>query len=309
MVVSSRIRAFTPTEVLVVVLLCLFLLLILPPVVHMQGGGAFRMTCGTNLSSIGKAMLIYANDYEDQLPRAGGRNSLWTGRTPDWQAPTRHTAYGLAADGTGGEASISASLYLLVKYCEVTPRTFLCRGGDKGRLEEGMSEFRPGKYALRDKKLTLIDFWDFGPHPFVHCSYAYQVPNGPYALTTEGDPAMAVAADRNPWMDAPSAKAKDFAKFRPDIPPFGGTSDEARHGNTIRHNVDGQSVLFLDSRVEFSKRSFCGLDDDNIYTISGRQESGDPLGTPPKVGSQPANRRDSLLVNDPPAPKTRKVSP
>ncbi|UCD51124.1 MAG: hypothetical protein JSW27_00550 [Phycisphaerales bacterium] len=28
-----------------------------------------------NLSGIGKAMLIYANDYEDELPRAGGRNA------------------------------------------------------------------------------------------------------------------------------------------------------------------------------------------------------------------------------------------
>ena len=33
---------------------------------------AFRMTCGTNLSGLGKAMQIYANDYENQFPRAGG---------------------------------------------------------------------------------------------------------------------------------------------------------------------------------------------------------------------------------------------
>jgi len=29
---------------------------------------AFRMTSGTNLSAIGKASLIYSNDYDDQLP-------------------------------------------------------------------------------------------------------------------------------------------------------------------------------------------------------------------------------------------------
>ena len=44
---------------------------------------AFRMVCGTNLSGIGKAMLIYANDYEDELPRAGGRNSTWSKNIPN----------------------------------------------------------------------------------------------------------------------------------------------------------------------------------------------------------------------------------
>ncbi len=29
---------------------------------------ATRLTCGTNMSGLGKAMLIYANDYEDELP-------------------------------------------------------------------------------------------------------------------------------------------------------------------------------------------------------------------------------------------------
>ncbi len=30
-----------------------------------------------NISGLGKAMLIYANDYEDELPRSGGRNCTW----------------------------------------------------------------------------------------------------------------------------------------------------------------------------------------------------------------------------------------
>jgi len=29
---------------------------------------AFRMHCGTNMSALGKAMLIYANDYDDKYP-------------------------------------------------------------------------------------------------------------------------------------------------------------------------------------------------------------------------------------------------
>ncbi|MBN2131823.1 MAG: hypothetical protein JW741_20145, partial [Sedimentisphaerales bacterium] len=234
---------------------------------------ACRFTCGTNLSGIGKAMLIYANDYDDELPRAGGPNSQWTGHTPGWAAPDRRTAFGLAADGTGGEATVSASLYLLVKYAEVYPKTFLC--GDNGdRLEEGMSEFWRGLYPVSDKKAVLIDFWDFGPDPWQHCSYSYHMPYGMYALTTSAEPGVAVAADRNPWIDSPSGKALDFSQFQPDVPPFNGTSEQARKGNVPRHRSDGQNVLFLDSHVEFAKRAYCGLDEDNIYTVSNSPTAG-----------------------------------
>jgi prepilin-type processing-associated H-X9-DG protein len=149
----------------------------------------------------------------------------------------------------------------------------------------------------------MIDFWDFGPSPWLHCSYSYHMPYGMYALTTSNEPGFAVAADRNPWMDSPSAKAGDFTRFKPDVPPFNGSAEQGKHGNTPRHLGDGQNVLFLDSHVEFAKRAFCAVDDDNIYTISGNQWTADLLGTPPKLGSQPTNRKDSLLVNDPVVPR------
>jgi hypothetical protein len=281
----------------------LFLFVILPA---MPRSLAFRMTCGTNLSGIGKAMLIYANDYQDELPRAGGRNCKWAERTRDWKATDRRSAFGLNVDGTGGEASISASLYLLVKYSEVTPEMFVCSGTSSKTWEEGVTPFKLGMYRVPGKRAELIDFWDFGPRPWLHCSYSYHVPYGVYALTTSNEPGFAVAADRNPWMDSPSAKAGDFSQFRPEIPPFGGTAEQARKGNTPRHQADGQNVLFLDSHVDFAKRAYCSVEDDNIYTISGNTTAGDPWGTPPKLGSQPANRKDSLLVNDPPVPGNKR---
>jgi hypothetical protein len=262
---------------------------------------AFRMTCGTNLSGIGKAMLLYANDYEDELPRAGGRTTVWGAMPPEgWTSPNRQGAFGLAANGSGGTASISSCFYLLVKYAEVTPKSFVCKG-DAGATEFRLSEMA-GVPAVRE----LIDLWDFGPpeKAYRHCSYAYHVPFSQYGLTTSNEPGFAVAADRNPWIDSPSAQAQDFSRFKPDMPPHRGTSDQARWSNSTAHQQDGQNVLFLDSHVEFAKRAYCGVEDDNIYTVSDREAAGDPLGTPPKFGSQPANRRDSLLVHDP-APSRR----
>ena len=100
---------------------------------------------------------------------------------------------------------------------------------------------------------------------------------------------------------APAAKAKDFSLFTPDTRSFNGTSEQAKQGNTPRHKGDGQSVLFLDTHATFETRPYCGWEDDNIYTS---WDGTDKIrGTPPKLGSQPADAKDSLLVNDPPAPK------
>ena len=97
-------------------------------------------------------------------------------------------------------------------------------------------------------------------------------------------------------MDSPFKKARDFKAFDPD-----GNKEAIRAGNAITHNADAQNVLFLDAHVGQEKHSFCGLNDDNIYTYW----DGDDIrrGTPPRLGSKPANRADSLLVNDPVIPK------
>jgi hypothetical protein len=257
------------------------------------GGVAYRMVCGSNLSGIGKAMLIYSNDYDDKLPRAGGKESVWAAKINDWKATDRHTAFNLEADGSGGQASISSSFYLLVKYAEVTPKSFICKAGDPKA-----TEFKLSEETLLQPAFELIDAWDFGPNPPKHCSYSYHIPYGPYPLTTSGEPGMAVAADRNPWVPSPFVKAKkDFGKFDPN-----GTPKRQKYGNCVPHEGDGQNVLFLDCSVRFEKRSYCAIDDDNIYTFwAGPSPNWDKRkGIPPQIGSQPKDRLDSLLVNDPP---------
>lgn len=245
-----------------------------------------RMVCGTNLSGIGKAMLIYSNDYDDKLPLTGGVSANWAQRIPNWSAENRFRAFGISADGQGGVGTISSCFYLLVKYAEMTPKSFKCWSEPKAR------PFDPAKYKVRDR--DLIELWDFGPEPWKHVSYSYHMPFGQYALTTSSEPGMAVAADRNPWIDSPFVGyRKDFSKFDP-----GGDRKALRAGNTIGHHGDGQNVLFLDSHVNFEKTSSVGVNDDNIYTF----RDGDDIrrGKRPIPGSQPQDRLDSLLVHDPP---------
>ena len=249
---------------------------------------AYSMVCGSNLSRIGKAMLMYSNDYDNEFPRAGGKNSVWSNHTPNWRADSRFVAYSLNADGTGGRATISSSLYLLVKYEQVEPKRFVCK------QDSGTTEFKPARYDVPNKK--LIDLWDFGPEPTKHCSYSYHMPYGPYALTSSYLPGMAVAADRNPWQDSPFAKARDFHAFNPDD-----ARNSMKTGNSISHQGDGQNVLFMDAHVGFEKRSFCAVNEDNIYTYWDGPDI--RRGAFPVLGSQPTDRLDSMLVNDPAIPR------
>jgi prepilin-type N-terminal cleavage/methylation domain-containing protein len=283
-------KGFTLVELLVVIAIIALLMGILMPALARVRQIAFRMVCGTNLSGIGKAMLIYANDYEDELPRAGGRNGVWGGPVV-FDAQTRQAAYGTDAGGNGGKATITSCFYLLVKYAEVTPKSFLCKG------DSGVSEFKPADYGAGARE--LIDLWDFGGPgadiPVNHCSYSLHLPFDKYALTTSSDPGMAVAGDRNPWMAGPFGDKTD------EITLFSWADRERmKHGNAMQHQDEGQNVLFLDSHVGFEKSPICGINEDNIWTYwdGGDIRKGTPTGVWQLPTVQGNRRQDSLLVTD-----------
>jgi prepilin-type N-terminal cleavage/methylation domain-containing protein len=275
-----RKKGFTLVELLVVIAIIALLMGILMPALARVRQIAFRMVCGTNLSGIGKAMLIYANDYEDELPVSGNSETTWGAEnTVKWDAMT---AYGANGAYTNNKATITSCFYLLVKYAEVTPGSFVCKG------DTNVSEFESPE---RD----LITLWDFGARASEHCSYSYHQPfdtstPNTYALTTSSEPGLAVAADPNPWI---KDDTKEFDLFDPE-----GGRDAVKEGNSYTHQDEGQNVLFLDSHVNFENTSACAINEDNVYTVQTNATI-PQLGIEPVTGvSVPRTRQDSLLVND-----------
>ena len=252
-------------------------------------------------------MLLYANDNDDEMPKAGGRTNTWNpvGLGAGWIAPTRQMAYNLS--GNTGSATVSSSFYLLVKYAEVTPKQFVCKGESDTR-EFTFAELGTGVVSAG---MTLTDAWDFGPGgaaspTYEYCSYSLHHPFSNYALTTTHEPTMAVAADRNPWMTLPTERGDELGwqYFVPDEDGISGaTSESARVGNTDAHQLEGQNVLFLDSHVGMEKRSYAGTEMDNIYTIAMPNAV---RNTPQyytgvvfsSLTQKPTTRKDSYLINE-----------
>jgi hypothetical protein len=248
-------------------------------------------------------MLVYAGDHDDRFPVAGGPGTVWGVGPADWSAESFADAFGCDPNGDGGVASISSSLYLLVRYADMSPKYFVCPS------ERDVKEFDLARYRVKGKELT--DVWDFGPNPVGHCSYAYHLPYEGYGLTPSGSPSSPVVADRNPWIDSAAGAARDFSLFQPDVAPFSGTQEQARAGNSQTHEDDGQSVLFLDTHVEFVRRSYpvpsptqpvAAIERDNIYTSWDGQDHLKGV-APRPFDARSADSLDALLLNDPSQPR------
>jgi len=289
-------KGFTLIELLVVIAIIALLMGILMPALNKARQLAQQMVCGTNLKGIGAAMVVYSADNNDEYPRAGPSGMGWStagviNDSKTWDDPNPVTAFKY-----GG--TITSCFYLLIKYADVTPKQFLCKGDD------GVEEFKLSKAGRTRPTITNIrQLWDFTNGraefwPGEFCSYSYHMPfqvENPrsgtpgepetinYGITSMSDPSSPVCADRNPHLD------KNILYQQP------GVGD-----NSAAHQGKGQNVLYKDGHAKFEKNVTCGINGDNIYTYGGDPDfgGGDGAGTAPVSNGDggPLGEKDAYLV-------------
>ena len=295
-------KGFTLVELLVVIAIIALLMGLLMPALSRVRQMAYRMVCGSNLAGIGKAMMIYAHDWDEEYPKGGTRNCDWstTGSISDWEGGADHIQAVAFSDGT---ATIWSCFYLLIKFADVTPKQFICNG-DTGVKAFKLSDVVP---LPVDADMEVTEGWDFGNEPGTQYSYAYHMPFGTYLITVSSNPGCPVAADRNPYLDQNADAYIDGADAEEVAPSWFNNAyyDTDKTGNAAAHQREGQNVLFNDSHVNFEKWPNCGVNNDNIWkwwqatSPTAQQKQLCDGGEPDEVGDfEPQSEEDAFLVNE-----------
>jgi prepilin-type N-terminal cleavage/methylation domain-containing protein len=336
-------KGFTLVELLVVIAIIALLMGILMPALARVRMIANRMVCGANLSGIGKALMLYAGDSAESYPMPGScalpvsyatvgniDPTNWDGRTNILKDVFTGTGSGTT---TGGRATIGSLFYMLVKYQDVSPKQFNCKG------DSGSEVFKLTSFS-GSTQTDVTKCYDFGNKPGRYNSYAYHFPfartldstsSGGVPISVNNKPSCPLAADRNPGMDknaytylssgAPTAGGLAMGGPPTPVTPFtewvsnnNEYKDKDLVFNAYPHQREGQNVLYNDGHVKFETTANVGVDNDNIYqrwpTVSpvmptkkereagGFFPRGGATGTVIYTDLPPGDVEDSLLINE-----------
>lgn len=309
-------KGFTLIELLVVIAIIAMLLAILMPALSKVKKIAQRVVCATNLKGLGTAQTVYSNDYDDEYTVQGqGGAHTWSNTTADWNVVIKNWKT------TPQTITVGASLFLLVREADVSPKSFVCPSST-----QQVWDMRTA--AAGTTGPDIVEVWDFGGVGFggqgpQNCvSYSYHQPydasdpattatatgaKGRYSADGSRSASFATMADRNPYFDKSltfGGVTQENYKDRSRLLNYVETAQkwELESANAQPHDREGQNVTFADGHATYENRSDVGIRFDNIYTkwTTATDESARRQGATPGLGVTfyPMGTEDSVLVND-----------
>ena len=255
-------KGITLIGLIVVIAVILFVFFIVYLALDKVRKIAFHNVCGTNLKGLGTAMMVYAYDYDDNYPQLPGTGP-WSKELgfPYFERPDFND------EQSNTPRNITASLYLLVKEADVSPKSFVC-------IDSPQTEFDGSNPQNKD----IVELFDFGTNPYEHVSYAYHNPYGKYPPDGIRSAAFAVAADMSPWFRNGDIQVPQTGKNSPQIIQID-DSTTWKYGISLNHQYkhknysEGPNVLFADGHTTNENFPNVGVQRDNIYTFWSAEEN------------------------------------
>lgn len=257
-------RGVTLTDVLVVLVVMMFFAALVMQHRVFAGERSNRIKCMSNLSQIGKGLLLYSTDNQNKgaYPRGNAdpssSNLMLPGSTDGAAFPNGSLPEGKSF-APSAVNDVGVAIFMLLKQGEFNAQAFVCPTSNQ-EPDTLNSQPLSSRTSFTSNKNLSYSFTN--PYPAIKAiqrgyKWSGNVQNAEFAL----------AADRNDGGGDPT-------QVNPGSP---GKLQVTL--NSSNHNRAGQNVLYADGHVEWQITSFCGASKDCIYAPAAVNEPNSELGT------------------------------
>ncbi len=268
-------NVFVKDVVVVLFILGLIFIIILPLLGRFREMGVCRIQCASVLNGISKSMVLYANDNRGAYPYVGPKDNIhMTFGMGLYNEPGKLDTYPRWVDPEFNDweqqATVGASLYLLIKYTDLVPKMFICPSSDDDpiKLEPAMMTRR----RIFPDGPPVETYCDLNDFPSMrNLSYSY---NDPWKnpIDDSANSGLAVLADKSPAFDTETG-IRNLAAGDFPAPQVGdramdwcSTKHKSQYGNSLNHNGECQNVGYADTHVKKEETPLVGIEEDNIFT-------------------------------------------